>query len=55
LIPDETEIVQEALRRLPPREFQDRTFRFRRAIMLSSGQTVLEPTEWTKAEEVGSI
>ncbi|KAJ3407853.1 Cytochrome b-c1 complex subunit 7 [Chytridiales sp. JEL 0842] len=51
LIPDETPIIQEALRRLPPRETQDRIFRFRRAIQLSSQQTVLEPVEWTKPEE----
>ncbi|KAJ3217249.1 Conserved oligomeric Golgi complex subunit 2 [Dinochytrium kinnereticum] len=51
LIPDESEIVQEAIRRLPPREFQDRIFRYRRALNLSMAQTTLEKPEWTKPEE----
>ncbi|KAJ3097927.1 DEAD-box type RNA helicase [Phlyctochytrium planicorne] len=52
LIPDETEVVQEAIRRLPPREFQDRIFRFRRALNLSVAQSKLEQPEWTKPEEL---
>ncbi|TPX31060.1 hypothetical protein SmJEL517_g05514 [Synchytrium microbalum] len=51
LIPDETEVVQEALRRLPPKEFQDRHFRFKRAFALSNAQNTLDAAEWTKPEE----
>ncbi|KAJ3325294.1 Cytochrome b-c1 complex subunit 7 [Blyttiomyces sp. JEL0837] len=51
LIPDEGDVVQEALRRLPPREFQERQFRFRRALQLSSTQNILDASEWTKASE----
>ena len=52
LIPEESEVVQEALRRLPPREFQDRLFRFKRAFALSGTQNVLPSSEWTKPEQV---
>ncbi|KAJ3123099.1 Cytochrome b-c1 complex subunit 7 [Nowakowskiella sp. JEL0407] len=45
LIPEENALVQEALRRLPPREFQDRTFRFRTAFALDVTQTEL-PKEY---------
>ncbi|KAJ3195764.1 Cytochrome b-c1 complex subunit 7 [Irineochytrium annulatum] len=51
LIPDETDIVKEAIRRLPQREMQDRIFRFRRALNLSNNHNALEKSEWTKPEE----
>ncbi|TPX67708.1 hypothetical protein SpCBS45565_g03596 [Spizellomyces sp. 'palustris'] len=51
LIPEENEVVQGALNRLPPKEFHDRVFRQRRAINLSAQQSELEPKEWTKPEE----
>ncbi|KAJ3292474.1 hypothetical protein HK104_005282 [Borealophlyctis nickersoniae] len=51
LIPEETPVVQEALRRLPPREYYDRLFRFRRALNLSANQTELDPQDWTKPEQ----
>ncbi|KND01436.1 ubiquinol--cytochrome-c reductase subunit 7 [Spizellomyces punctatus DAOM BR117] len=51
LIPEENEVVQGALNRLPPKEYHDRVFRQRRAINLSAQQSELEPKEWTKPEE----
>ncbi|KAJ3179691.1 Cytochrome b-c1 complex subunit 7 [Irineochytrium annulatum] len=52
LIPEETDIVKEAIRRLPQREMQDRIFRFRRALNLSNNHNALEKSEWTKPEEI---
>ncbi|KAI8927983.1 cytochrome b-c1 complex subunit 7 [Entophlyctis helioformis] len=49
LVPDESDLVQEALRRLPPREFQDRHFRFKRALNLSMLKTQAPREEWTTA------
>ncbi|TPX43750.1 hypothetical protein SeMB42_g04432 [Synchytrium endobioticum] len=51
LIPEESDVVQEALRRLPPKEFHQRLFRFKRAFALSGTQNMLSPSEWTKPEE----
>lgn len=34
LIPEETDVVQLALKRLPPKEAYDRTFRLRRAFQV---------------------
>lgn len=34
LIPEESELVQKALRRLPPKEAYDRVFRLRRAFQV---------------------
>lgn len=51
LIPDENEIVETALRRLPPNEYQNRLFRFRRALNLDSQQNSLEKHEWTTPEQ----
>jgi ubiquinol-cytochrome c reductase subunit 7 len=51
LIPDEGELVQEALRRLPPNEYYERIFRFRRAINLSIKKEELPKEEWTTAEK----
>ncbi|KAL2914349.1 Cytochrome b-c1 complex subunit 7, mitochondrial [Polyrhizophydium stewartii] len=50
LIPDEGPVVREALRRLPPHEFQERNFRFKRAIYLSLTKAELPKEEWTTAE-----
>ncbi|KAJ3034379.1 Cytochrome b-c1 complex subunit 7 [Rhizophlyctis rosea] len=52
LIPDEGDVVREAVRRLPPIEQQDRIFRFRRALNASAHQTELPKDQWTKPEEV---
>ncbi|KAI9188525.1 cytochrome b-c1 complex subunit 7 [Polychytrium aggregatum] len=51
LIPDEGPIVSEALKRLTPQEFNERTFRFRRALNISLHQTVLPVAEQTKPSE----
>ena len=50
LIPDEGELVQEALRRLTPREYYDRLFRFRRAINLSLKKENLDKKDWVNQE-----
>ncbi|KAI8618803.1 ubiquinol-cytochrome C reductase complex 14kD subunit-domain-containing protein [Chytriomyces sp. MP71] len=54
LIPDEGPIVQEALRRLPPSEIQERLFRYRRAYSLSIVQQELEAKDQISAAEVCS-
>ncbi|KAJ3183335.1 Cytochrome b-c1 complex subunit 7 [Gaertneriomyces sp. JEL0708] len=51
LIPDEGPVVQEALRRLTPREHNDRVFRMRRALQASTLGQQLDPKEWTKPEQ----
>ncbi|KAJ3091903.1 Cytochrome b-c1 complex subunit 7 [Quaeritorhiza haematococci] len=51
LIPDESDVVQQAVSRLPPKEFYDRVFRFRRALHLSGKQETLPPEMWTKPEQ----
>ncbi|TPX61676.1 hypothetical protein PhCBS80983_g00893 [Powellomyces hirtus] len=51
LIPDEGELVQAALKRLPPKEHYDRVFRHRRAINLGGQQIELDAAEWTKPSE----
>lgn len=50
LIPDEGELVQEALRRLTPDVYYERLFRFRRAINLSMKKEELPKEEWTSPE-----
>ncbi|RMY93165.1 hypothetical protein D0861_02072 [Hortaea werneckii] len=45
LIPEEDEIVQQALKRLSPKEAYDRVFRMRRAFQL------LPKNEWTKTND----
>lgn len=50
LIPEEGEMVQEALRRLTPAEYYERIFRFRRAINLSIKKEELPKEDWTTAE-----
>ncbi|KAJ3052072.1 hypothetical protein HK097_006919 [Rhizophlyctis rosea] len=47
----EEDTVKEALRRLTPQQYQDRTFRFRRALNLSTQQSELPKELWTKPEE----
>ncbi|KAK0256028.1 Cytochrome b-c1 complex subunit 7, mitochondrial [Friedmanniomyces endolithicus] len=51
LIPEESESVQLALKRLPPKEAYDRVFRMRRAFQCSLAHQLLPQTEWTKADE----
>ncbi|PWY63438.1 14 kDa subunit of cytochrome bd ubiquinol oxidase [Aspergillus eucalypticola CBS 122712] len=51
LIPEETDVVQKALKRLPPKEAYDRIFRIRRAFQCSVSHTLLPAAEQTKPEE----
>ncbi|KIW67619.1 hypothetical protein PV04_06857 [Phialophora macrospora] len=51
LIPEENDIVQLALKRLPPKEAYDRVFRLRRAFQCSLSHHLLPPAEHTKPEE----
>ncbi|CAL5873898.1 uncharacterized protein PFLUO_LOCUS8181 [Penicillium psychrofluorescens] len=51
LIPEETPVVQDALKRLPPKEAYDRVFRIRRAFQCSISHTLLPPAEQTKPDE----
>lgn len=51
LVQEENEIVQEALRRLPEQEANERMFRIRRAMQTALRQEVLPKNQWTKAEE----
>ena len=48
----ETDVVKEALRRLPPDLYDERNFRMSRAFHLSSSHTILPKEEWTKYEDV---
>ncbi|RDH34198.1 ubiquinol-cytochrome C reductase complex 14kD subunit-domain-containing protein [Aspergillus welwitschiae] len=52
LIPEENDVVQKALKRLPPKEAYDRIFRIRRAFQCSISHTLLPAAEQTKPEEV---
>ncbi|KAF2275149.1 14 kDa subunit of cytochrome bd ubiquinol oxidase [Westerdykella ornata] len=51
LLPEENDVVQLALKRLPPKEAYDRVFRMRRAFQCSMSHTLLPKEEWTKDEE----
>ncbi|RHZ54093.1 ubiquinol--cytochrome-c reductase subunit 7 [Aspergillus thermomutatus] len=51
LIPEESDVVQTALKRLPPKEAYDRVFRIRRAFQCSVSHTLLPAHEQTKPEE----
>ncbi|KAJ5812269.1 hypothetical protein N7474_008570 [Penicillium riverlandense] len=51
LIPEENLHVQNAIKRLPPKEAYDRVFRIRRAFQCSISHTLLPPNEQTKPEE----
>ncbi|KAF2720771.1 hypothetical protein K431DRAFT_320807 [Polychaeton citri CBS 116435] len=48
LIPEESETVLTALKRLPPKEAYDRVFRMRRAFQCSLSHQLLPKAEWTK-------
>jgi len=51
LIPEESETVLLALKRLPPQESYDRVFRLRRAFQLSLAHQLLPKEQHTKPEE----
>ncbi|KAL7271575.1 Cytochrome b-c1 complex subunit 7, mitochondrial [Rhizina undulata] len=51
LIAEENEIVQAALKRLPPKVSYDRVFRLRRAMQCSLSHTLLPKEEQTKPHE----
>ncbi|OAA67301.1 ubiquinol-cytochrome c reductase complex protein [Niveomyces insectorum RCEF 264] len=51
LIPEESEIVQNALKRLPQQVNQERIFRLRRAVQLSIQHKLLPKDQWTKAKD----
>lgn len=51
LIPEESEVVLKALKRLPPKEAYDRIFRLRRAVQCSVSHQLLSKEEQTKPEE----
>lgn len=51
LIPEESENVQLALKRLPPKELYDRVFRMRRAFQCSLSHSLLPEKEQTTREE----
>ncbi|EKG21453.1 Cytochrome d ubiquinol oxidase 14kDa subunit [Macrophomina phaseolina MS6] len=51
LIPEESETVQLALKRLPPKEAYDRVFRMRRAFQCSLAHQLLPKDQHTKPEE----
>lgn len=53
LIPEEHDVVYEAMKRLTDKEMFDRTFRLRRAIQLSMTKETLPPEEWVSVEKVG--
>ncbi|XP_790921.1 cytochrome b-c1 complex subunit 7 [Strongylocentrotus purpuratus] len=44
-------IVEEAIRRLPENEYNDRVFRIKRALDLSLKHSILPKDQWTKFEE----
>ncbi|KAK4964147.1 Cytochrome b-c1 complex subunit 7, mitochondrial [Elasticomyces elasticus] len=51
LIPEESEVVLLALKRLSPKESYDRVFRMRRAFQCSLSHQLLPKNEQTKPEE----
>ncbi|KAJ6000773.1 hypothetical protein N7481_001182 [Penicillium waksmanii] len=51
LIPEESENVQKAIKRLPAKEAYDRVFRIRRAFQCSISHTLLPANEQIKPEE----
>ncbi|KAL8930280.1 MAG: hypothetical protein Q9208_000897 [Pyrenodesmia sp. 3 TL-2023] len=51
LIPEESETVMLALKRLPPKEAYDRVFRLRRAFQCSLSHQLLPKDQQTKPEE----
>ncbi|KAI9801332.1 MAG: hypothetical protein M1825_003310 [Sarcosagium campestre] len=51
LLPEESEEMQKALKRLPPKEAYDRVFRLRRAFQCSLAHQLLPKEEHTKPED----
>ena len=51
LLPEENDVVQNALKRLRPQEAYDRVFRLRRAFQLSMSHQLLPKEEWTKPDQ----
>ncbi|KAF1973126.1 hypothetical protein BU23DRAFT_554421 [Bimuria novae-zelandiae CBS 107.79] len=51
ILPEENDVVQLALKRLPPKEAYDRVFRIRRAFQCSVSHQLLPKEEWTKVED----
>lgn len=51
LIPEENDVVQQAIKRLPAQENYDRIYRMRRAVQLSLQHKLLPKDQWTKPEE----
>ncbi|KAI4201879.1 MAG: hypothetical protein Q9203_001210 [Teloschistes exilis] len=51
LIPEESDVVMLALKRLPPKEAYDRVFRLRRAFQCSLSHQLLPKDQQTKPEE----
>jgi len=51
LIQEESHTVQRALTRLTPREYYDRSYRFKRASQASVLHAPLPKEQWTKSEE----
>lgn len=47
----ENDDVKEAVRRLPPKLYDERNFRIIRALQLSMSKTILPKEQWTKYEE----
>jgi len=47
----ETTDVVEAIKRLPPKLYDERQFRISRALLLSCQKTILPKEQWTKVEE----
>lgn len=52
LIPEEHDVVYEALKRLTDKEMFDRTFRLRRAVQLNLTKETLPRSEWIRQEDV---
>lgn len=52
LIPEEHDVVYEAMKRLSDREMFDRTFRLRRAVQLDATKGFLPREEWIRPEDV---
>lgn len=48
----ESDVVKEAIRRLPDNIYDERQFRITRALYLSMKKAILPKDEWTKWEEV---
>lgn len=51
LIPEENDVVQQAIKRLPAQVNYDRVYRMRRAVQLSLQHKLLPKDQWTKPEE----